>query len=76
LIVDDLDDGLGGGQAVDDVLADGLLFDGVDELADDLEGDVGLEERDADLAEGKVNVFFGQPSLAPDALEDRLQLFG
>ncbi len=74
--MDDFDDGLGGRQAVDDVLADGLFLDARDELTNDLEGNVGFEEGNADFPEGEVDVLFGQAALAAEPVEDRLELFG
>src|SRR3712207_7670310 len=37
------------------------------------QGDVGLEQRDADLARGGVDVGVGQPALAPQAGEDLVE---
>ena len=45
LVVDDLHDLLAGRQALEDLRADGLLADAADEVLDDLEVDVGLEQR-------------------------------
>ena len=44
-----------------------------DELLDDLEVDVGLEQREADLAQGDVEVGLGDLRLAAQALGDALQ---
>jgi hypothetical protein len=59
LLVDDLDDLLCGVQRPGDVGAAGALLDGVDELPDHRERDVGLEQGDADLARGGVDVGIG-----------------
>ena len=48
--MDDLDDLLSGVEAAEHVLADGALLHRRDEIAGDLEVDVGLEQRQADLA--------------------------
>ena len=50
LVVDDLHHLLAGRQALEDVLAERALADARDEVADDVEVDVGLEQREADLA--------------------------
>src|SRR2546422_869771 len=73
LIVDHLDDLLGRRQRPQDVLAHGLLPHAVDEGADDFEVDVGLEEGDAHLAQGLLDVFLRQAAAAAQAVEDRLQ---
>ena len=46
------------------------------ELAHDRQGDVGLEQRGADLADGGVDVRLGQPALAAKALEGRGETVG
>ena len=48
-----------------DVLPDGALAHGGDEVLGDLEVDVGLEQRATHLAHGVVDVLLGQPPLAP-----------
>ena len=50
LVVDDLHDLLAGRQALEDLLAERLLAHARDEVADDGEVDVGLEQREPDLA--------------------------
>ena len=69
LLVDDLDDLLGRVQRAADLLAAGPLLDRVDELLDHGQRDVGLEQRDPDLARGRVDVGLGEPSLAAQVLE-------
>ena len=44
-----------------------------DQVADDLEVDVGLEQGHADLAQSFGNVFFSERALAAKALEYALQ---
>ena len=56
LLVDDLHDLLTGRQALEDVGADRALADPGDEVPDDLEVDVGLEQRQPDLAHRGVDV--------------------
>ena len=46
------------------------LLDRRDELPDDRQRDVGLEQRDADLARRGVDVGLGQPAFAAQAGED------
>ena len=70
-LVDDLDDLLRRVQRGRDVGAGGPLLDLRDERADDRQRDVGLEQRDADLATGRVDVGRGQPTLAAQVGEDR-----
>jgi len=65
----DLHDLLARGQAVEHVAAHGALAYTVDELLDDGEVDIGLEQREADLAHGLVDVVLGQATLAPKAVE-------
>ena len=57
LLVNDLDDLLGGRKRAEHFLAHGLDFDVLDELFDDLEVDVGFEQRHADFAQGALHVF-------------------
>ncbi len=45
----------------------------IDERLDDLEVDVGFEERQADLAQRRLDAFRRQPRLAPERLEDALK---
>ena len=71
LVVDDLDDLLAGGQAREDILADGLLANARDEVLDDLEVDVGLEQGEPDLAHGGVDVGLADPAPAGQVAERR-----
>ena len=64
LLVDDLDDLLAGVEAAEDFLADRALLDARDELLDDLEVDVGLEQRQPDFAHGGVDVGLADPAAA------------
>ena len=57
--MDDLDDLLAGGEALEDLGADRPLADAGDEVLDDLEVDVGLEQGEADLAHRGIDVGLG-----------------
>ncbi len=76
LLVDDLDDLLGRVQRPADLLAAGPGLDRVDERLDHRQRDVGLEQGDADLAGGRVDVGLREPSLAAEVLERRGETVG
>ena len=69
LLVDDLDDLLGRVQRLADLVAEGALAHAGGELLDDRQRDVGVEQGEADLADGAVDVRGGQPALAAQVLE-------
>ena len=78
LVADDLDDFLRGRQAAQDVLprlhrVHRPVADAVDECLDDLEVDVGLQERQADLAQRGLDVLGREPRFAAKTLEDVLE---
>ena len=73
LVADDFDDLLGGREGGEDFLAHGLRLDGLDELLDDLEVDVGLQQRHADLAQRRLDVGFAQRAAAAQAVEHPCQ---
>ncbi len=73
LVVDDLHDLLRRRQRCQDVLPHRLVLDAVDEGADDLEVDVGFEQRHANLAERLLDVLLRQPAAAAQLVEDGLQ---
>ena len=75
LLIDDLDDLLGGGQAVQHVRAHALLGDGRHKVLDDLVADVGLQQCQTHLAHTLPDVRLGETALAPEALEGRIQFF-
>ena len=56
LVLDDLDDLLGGGQALENLGADRALGDGGDKILGDLIVDVGLEKRQAHLAHDLLDI--------------------
>src|SRR3954447_17348786 len=76
LLVDDLDGLLGGIELAGDLGPETALLDGRRELLDDLEVDVGLEQREADLAHGLVDVVLGQRAVRADVGERLLELLG
>ena len=76
LLVDDLDDLLAGVELPDDLLAERPLLQRLRELADDLEVHVGLEQREADLAHGGVDVVLGQGAALADLGQRLLELLG
>jgi len=72
--MNDLDDELTRGDALQDFLADRTLLHVLDELLDDLVIDVGVEEHAADLAKGLGNVLFGDLTLAAKPFKDEVEL--
>jgi hypothetical protein len=73
LFMDDLNNLLGRVESREDLLAHRLFLHRFDELFDDLEMDVGFEQRDADLAETGVHILRGEFALAAEVFEDLLQ---
>ena len=73
LVVDDLDDLLGGVERGGDLGVAGPLLDRGHEVLDHRQVDVGLEQRTPDLAGGLVDVGLGEAALAAEALERRRQ---
>ena len=73
LVVDDFNDLLGRAEGGGDLFTDGAGADVLDEVVDDSEVDVGLEEGEADLAEGVGNVLVGDGALAAEGLEGTLE---
>jgi hypothetical protein len=71
--MDELDEVLLGREAPQHLLAEGVALDGLDELLDDADVDVGLEERQAHVAQRLLDVLLGDLSLAaqlaPQAVE-------
>ena len=61
-LVDDLDDLLAGVELADHLGPERALADAVGEFLDDLEVDVGLEQREADLAHRARHVLLAQHS--------------
>ena len=75
-VADDLDDLLAGRERGEDFGADGLFANVFDEVADDVEVNVGFEQGDANLAESFGDVFFSERALAAEGLEDALEFVG
>ncbi len=63
-------------QAAEHFLVDRPIAHAIDEGLDDLEVDVGLEQRHANLAQRQLDRLFGQSSLAANLAEDVLQAVG
>ena len=74
LVVDDLDDLLGGGEGGGDLGAEGAGADVLDELVDDGEVHVGFEQGEADLADGVGDVLVGDGAFAAEVLKGALEL--
>ena len=75
LLVDYLDDHLRGREALEHLRALRALADALYKVLDDFVADVGLEQRQANLAHGLRNVLLRQASLAAEPLECRGELF-
>ncbi len=73
LVAHDFDHLLGGRKRGEHFGADGLFADVLDEVGDDLEVDVGFEQRDADFAQRLGDVFFSERALAAKGFEGALQ---
>ena len=69
LVVDDLDQHLTRGQGLGDLLPQGLLADVLDELAHHRQGDVGLQQGHAHLAQGLLDVVLGQAALTAQVVQ-------
>ena len=75
LVMDDLDDHLAGGDRLDDGGADRLLADAVGKTSDNLERDVGFQQRAAHLAHRGVDVGLRQRTAARQPIEYPTKLF-
>ena len=75
LLVDDLDDLLGGGQALQHVAAHAAVGDPGDKVLDHLVADVRLQQRQAHLPQAGLDVTLREPALAPQALKGFIQFF-
>src|SRR5262249_6853964 len=73
LVPDNLDHLLGRSQAAQDFLIERALANAIDERLDDLEVDVGFEQRHPDFPEARLDRFFRQPSFAANRAEDILE---
>ena len=75
LVVDDLNDLLCRGQALQNIRADGLFGDRFDEVLDHLEVDVGFQQGKSDFPHGLLNVIFVQATLGAQLFEGIIQFF-
>jgi hypothetical protein len=75
VIVDDLDDHLARRDRANDIGADRLGAYRIDELADDGQGYVGFEQGSADLAQGRVDIGFGERTAPAKLVENVAQTF-
>src|SRR5262249_36554989 len=73
LVADDLDDRLRGGEALQHVLFHRPVTNPVDKGLDDLEVDVGFEQREPNLTQRGLDVLRRKPSLTSQRLEDILE---
>ena len=70
MVVDDLDHHLRRRHRAQHLLADRLVAHRVDEIADHRQRDIGLEQRDADLAQRRVDIVLAQRATAAQPVED------
>jgi len=73
-IADDLDDLLRGAEGIENFLALRLFADALDEFLDDLEVDVGFEQSDTDLLQGRIHIGLGEFAFSAQVFEDALEL--
>jgi hypothetical protein len=74
-VMDDLDHHLAGRDRLDDGGADRLLADAIGEISDNLERDVGFQQRAAHLAHRGIDVALGQRAAARQADREFHQAF-
>ena len=70
--MNDLDDLLARSQATHDLRADGSFPDAGHKVLHNLVVDIGLKQREANLAHGKINISFGQFAALLQVIEDGL----
>ena len=75
-LIDNLDDDLRRRQRLEDFLADCAFLDRLDEVLDDLEIDIGFEERHADFPHRLVDIVLRQLAMTAQLLERLLQTVG
>ena len=73
MIVHDLDDHLPRRHRAQHLLADRLLAHRIDEIAHDRQGDIGFEQRDADLAHRARDIVLAQRAVPAQPVEDIVQ---
>ncbi len=76
LFVDDLDHHLAGLEGLDDLAADRFLDDGLGEIADDFEIDVGVDQGAADFLHRFADVLFADFSAAGQRAEHAAEFVG
>ena len=59
-----------GGERAQHLRAERLALDVLDKVADDLDIDVGLEQREADFAQRLVDIALGDAAVAAEFLEN------
>ena len=74
--MEDFDDLFAGFDGLEDVLAHGFFLDPGDEVLGDAEFDIGLQQGDADLAQGVGDVFFGDAADAAEVAEGFVEVVG
>ena len=74
-VVDDLDDLLARGHRLGDSLTRRLVLHALDEVAGDRQRDVGLEQGDAHLSQGRPDVVIGERALLRQPVEDAGESF-
>ena len=74
--VDDIDEGLGGVEALQDLGAQGLLLHALEEGAGHGHMDIGFQQRHADFPEDALEVGFRELGLAPEGLHGLAELLG
>ena len=73
-VVDEFDDLLAGLDALDDLLADRLLLDAINEIARHFEIHVGVQQRQADFTQRIGDVGVGNPAESAQIFENILEL--
>ena len=73
-VMDDFDDLLAGMNALDDFLADGFAFDAFDEIASDLEIDVGVQQRQPHFPQRVGRICLRDPSQSAQVAKRVLKL--
>ena len=76
LVVEDLDDLFAGFDRLEHVLAHGLFLHLGDEVLGDAEFDIGLQQGDADFAQGVGDVFFRDAAHAAEVAEGFVEAVG
>ncbi len=75
-VVNNPDNLLAGGQALENFRSNRLDTDIFDEVLDDLEVDVSFQERQAHFTQGVLDVLLGHDPLAAEFFKDRFKFFG